>query len=120
MLISYLLEPFYSFPLQRLLNRDMTHRVRWHRAVPMFFVRRKPDHVARPDFLDRSAFALRPAQTGRDDQRLTEWMGMPCRAGAGLEGDAGAPSTCRVGRLEQRVDADGAGEIVRRALTRRL
>jgi hypothetical protein len=66
----------------------------------MFFVRWKPDHVARPDFLDRTAFALSPSQTGGDDQRLTEWMCMPGGAGAWLERDGRATNARWVRRLE--------------------
>jgi len=55
----------------------MSHCGRRRGAVPMLLVRRKPDYIARPDFLDRSALALRPPNARRDDQRLTEWMRMP-------------------------------------------
>ena len=37
---------------------------------------------------------------------------MPCGTGARLESDAGAKNACRICRLEQRIDADGAGEIL--------
>jgi len=98
--LTHLLHPVDDLAVERFLNGDVRHRARWHCAVPMFFVRRKPDHVARPDFLDRSAFALRPSQTGCDDQGLTEWMRMPGSARTRLERDAGATNACRVGRLE--------------------
>jgi hypothetical protein len=61
--------------------------------VPMLLAGRNPDHVARPDFLDRPAPALHPAAAGRHDQGLAERMRVPCRARAGLEGDAGAERT---------------------------
>src|SRR5579859_415567 len=98
----------------------MGHSGCWRGAVPVLLARREPDHVTRPDFLHRSALALDPAATGRDDQRLTQWMRMPGRPGAGLERDAGATSTCGIGRLEQGIDTDRAGEIVRRSLAGRL
>ena len=44
--------------------------------MPMLHARRKPDHIAWPH-LDRSTFALDPAEAGRDDQRLTERVGVP-------------------------------------------
>src|SRR5918995_5891473 len=81
--------------------------------MPMLLTRRKPDHITWLDFLDRAAPSLHPPAAGRDDQRLTEWMGVPCRARARLECDTGATSTCRIGCLEQRVNANGAGEVVR-------
>ena len=62
------------------------------------------------------ALALDPAAAGGDDQGLAERVGVPGRAGAGLEGDAGAGHPGGIGRLEEAVDPDGAGEPVRLAL----
>ena len=73
------------------------------------------DDVAGPDFLDRAALALRRAAAGGDDQRLPQRMGVPGGARAGLEGDA-APRPAPDRGPEQRVDADRAGEPVRRPL----
>jgi hypothetical protein len=84
--------------------------------MPVLFAGGKPDDVARPDFLDRTALALRPAAAERDDEGLAERMGMPGRACARLERDGGASDTRRRTTLEGRVDADGAREIIRRAL----
>jgi len=98
--LTHLLHPVDDLAVERFLNGDVRHRARWHCAVPMFFVSREPDHVARPDFLNRSTFALRPSQTGRDDQGLTEWMRMPRSARTRLERDVGATNACRVRRLE--------------------
>ena len=48
--------------------------------MPMLHARRKPDHIAWPH-LDRSTFALDPAEARRDDQRLTErWVCQAVRA----------------------------------------
>ena len=58
------------------------------------------------------------AAAGGDDQRLAERMGMPGGAGTGLEGDRVAGGAGRLRTGEQRVDADGAGEPVGRALSR--
>src|SRR5439155_2366099 len=74
---SNVLHPIDDFPVQRFLNGNVSHRSRQCRPVPMLFVRRKPDDIARPDFLDRPAPTLRPSKARRDDQRLTEWMCMP-------------------------------------------
>ena len=59
-------------------------------------------------------------QPGGDDQRLPERVRVPRRARARLERDARARHARRVWRLEQRVDADRAGEPVRRSFARRL
>ena len=82
----------------------------------MLLARRKPDHIARPDFFDRAAPTLSQPEAGRDDQRLTEWMCMPGGAGTRLERDACATNTCRFGCLEQRINANCAGKIFGRSL----
>src|SRR5215472_5797117 len=89
-------------------------------AVPMLPPPRKPDHVGGVDFLNQATPDLGPPAARRDDQGLTERMGVPCGARTGFERDAGAATTCRIERLEQRVNADRAGEIVRRPFTGRL
>jgi hypothetical protein len=83
--LADLFHPFDRLAVQRLPNGDVRHRDRRRCAVLMLLVRRKPDHVARPDFLDRSALALRPPKARRDDQRLTERMSMPGGASTRLE-----------------------------------
>src|SRR6476659_7682389 len=87
--------PVHRLAVQRFLNGDMRHRGRRGRAMPMLLTGRKPDHIARANFLDRSAPTLRPPKTGRDDQRLTEWMRMPGSARTGLERDTCATNTRR-------------------------
>jgi hypothetical protein len=69
---------------------DVSHGCCWRGAVPMLLTLLEPDHVTRPDFLDRSAPALHSAAAGRDNQSLTEGMGVPCRPGTGFERDAGS------------------------------
>ncbi len=71
----------------------------------MLLAKRKPDHIAWPDFLDWAAPTLRPSKAGRDDQRLTEWMCMLGGASAWLERDAGAKRACWIFCFEQRVNA---------------
>ena len=51
----------------------------------MFLARREHHDVARTNFLDRAALALRPAAAQRDDEDLAERMRMPGGARAGLE-----------------------------------
>ncbi|EPE97987.1 hypothetical protein RGCCGE502_13954 [Rhizobium grahamii CCGE 502] len=82
----------------------------------MFLTRFEPDDVAGADVFDRSAFALRATAAGEDDQRLTERMGMPCGASAGLEGYRCTADTRRCRPVERRIDADRSGEIIRRSL----
>jgi hypothetical protein len=81
---------------------------------PVLLAPGKPDDVGGVDSLDRATPDLRPPPAGCDDQSLTEGMGMPCRARTGCERDAGAANTRPIGRLEQRVNADRASEIVGR------
>ena len=53
--------------------------------MPMFLTRRDPDHVTRPNFLDRAAPALYQAAASRHDQSLAQRVGVPRRPGAGLK-----------------------------------
>src|SRR2546428_9072596 len=78
----------------------------------MFLARRAPDHVAGADFFDRGSPALNQAAASRDDEGLPQRVRVPRRPGAGLEGDTDAERPRRVGCLEQRVDADRAGEVL--------
>lgn len=64
----------------------MSHRNGWGGAVPVFLVGREPDDVAGPDLLDRAAFALRAAEAGGHNQRLSKRVGVPGRSRAWLEG----------------------------------
>ena len=97
----------------------MRHGGRRCRAMPMLLAGRKPDDVAGTDFFDWPTFGLRPAKPGRDDEGLTERMGVPRGAGAGLEGDVATADACRVAHLKHRVHADRAGEVGLGAFARR-
>src|SRR5207237_4656948 len=114
LLITDVFHPIDDFAVERFLNGNVRHRRRRRRTVLMFFFRLKPDHIAWPDFLYRAAPALNPPKAGHDDQRLTKWMCMPGGAGTRLERDARATNTCRFGGLEQRVNTNCAGKILRR------
>jgi hypothetical protein len=85
-------------------------------AVPVLFTRREPDYVTWPDLLDRPTVALCPAAARRDDERLTEWVRMPCRPRTRLKCDAGSRNERRVRRLEQRIDSYCTREPLRRPL----
>src|ERR1700757_633460 len=52
LLVTDFLHPLDGFAVERFLNSDMRHRSRRRGPVPMLLVRRKPDDIARPDFLD--------------------------------------------------------------------
>src|SRR5580704_16222883 len=118
--VADLFHPVDDFAFERFLNRDVRHRRRRRGTVPMLLARREPDDVTRPDFLDRAALPLHPADAGGHDQRLAERMAVPGGTRAGLESDAGASTAGRIGCLEQRVDADRAAEPVRWPLGGRL
>src|SRR5207253_8427711 len=81
---------------------------------------REPDHIPGPNLLDRSAFTLSPAASSRDNEGLTEGMGMPCSPRTWLEGDAGALNQRGIGCLEKRIDPNGSGEPICRPLSGRL
>src|SRR3979411_2423523 len=90
----------------------MGHARRSRCAVPMFFVRREPDDVARPDCLDRSALTLNPSAAGGDDKRLTQGMRVPRGSGTRLKCDAGAGDAGGLWRREQPINPDPAGKII--------
>src|SRR6266704_3185698 len=110
LLVADLFLPVDVVAVERFRNGDMRHRGRRCGAVPVLLAGWKPDDIAGTDFFDRSALALRPAKAGRDDEGLTERMGVPRGAGAGLEGDVTTADACRLAHLKHRVDADRAGE----------
>ena len=82
--------------------------------MPVLLAGREPDHIAGPDFLNRTSPALCPAATGGDDQGLAERMRVPCSPCTWLKCDAGALNQCRIGCLEKWIDADRAREPILR------
>ena len=85
--------------------------------MPVLFTRCEPHDVAGSNFFNRAAVALHPAKPADNDQRLPQRMGMPGRACARFEGDIGPRYPRRVGTVEQRVDANDAGEPIAGPLT---
>src|SRR5205814_1977961 len=85
--VSDVLHPLDHLAVELLLDCDVGHGRGRRGTVPVLFARRKPDHVPRPDFLDRAAPPLCAAAAGRHDQRLAQRVGVPRRPGAGLERD---------------------------------
>jgi len=112
LVIGDFFHPINGFALESFLNGEMGHGGCWGRTMPVFFARSKPNDIAGPDFFNGSAFALRPAATGGDYKRLAERMGVPGRASAGLEGDAGSNRTGGSWRLKQGIDTDRAGKPI--------
>ena len=60
LLIAHVFHPLDHFAVEVFLNGDMSHCGRRRSAVPMLLVRRKPNHITGPNFLDWSALALSP------------------------------------------------------------
>src|SRR6202011_1049481 len=85
-------------------------------AMPMLFVRRNPDDIARPDLAHRPALGLNPADARDDVQRLAQGVRMPIGPCARLEGDAGRDDPRRGCGRDDRVLPDRAGEILLRRL----
>src|SRR4051812_22046189 len=120
LLVRHLLKPLDHPAVEPLLNRDVRHRRRLRRAMPVLLARRKPDDVAGTDLFDRASPSLREAAAGGDDERLPERMRVPRRPRAGLERHVGARDARGIRRSKQRIDAHGAGEPVRRSCARGL
>ena len=90
----------HHFSVLFLLYRNVGHRRRRPRTVPVFFSRRKPHHITGANLLNGPTFALRPPATRRDDQRLPERMRVPRRARTGFKCDACALHKRRIWRLK--------------------
>jgi len=111
LLVGDRLQPVHGLAVELFLNGDVRHRRGRRGTVPVLLAGRYPDYVAWTDFLNWSALALNASAAGGDDKRLAQRMGVPGRARTRLEGDVRADDARRIGRVEQRVDADSAGEI---------
>jgi hypothetical protein len=94
--VADLFHPVDDLAVELFLGGDMRHGGGRRGAMPVLLARRKPDHVAGPDFLDRAALALRPAATGGDNQGLAQRMRVPRGARARFKrdrGGGGAPAS---------------------------
>jgi hypothetical protein len=120
LLVSNFLQPVDVLAIQRFLDRDVRHRRRRCRTMPMLVARGASDYIACADLDDRLAFALRPAAARGDDQSLSKWMGVPGRACTRLESHAGARYTRRRGWSVQWVDPDDTGKVFGGAFLRWL
>src|SRR6266480_2638911 len=112
--------PVDDFTVERFLNGDVCHGCGGRGAMPMLLVRRKPNNITWPDFLDRTSCTLCASAPGCDDQRLTERMGVPRSASTRFEGDTCATNTCRFWCLEQRINANYAGKPISWPFARRV
>lgn len=79
----------------------------------------EPDHIAWSNGLNRAALPRHEARARRDDEGLPERVGVPRRAGAGLERDRVAGVARRGGRAEEGADPDGPGKLHGWALAER-
>src|SRR3954454_1667646 len=120
LLVTDLFHPVDGLAVERFGDRDVCHRRGGSGPVPVLLARLEPDHVARPDHLDRTTLTLHPAAAEGDDQRLPERVRVPRGARAGLEGDDRAADTGRLASLKWRVDAYRTGKIFGGTLGRRL
>src|SRR5437773_8747848 len=118
--IVHLFHPLHGFAVKLFGNRDVHHGRGWRGAVPMFLTRRAPYNVPWPNLLDRTSPALYETTTSCDDENLTARMRMPCCPSARFESHTRSESPCGIGRLEQRVNAYRACEILRRSFRRTL
>jgi hypothetical protein len=76
----------------------------------VLFSGREPDNITGPNFFDRTAFPLNPAEAGCHDQGLPKRMSVPRRTRTGLACDMGSVHERRIGRAEQQINADRAGK----------
>src|SRR6266446_5610297 len=110
--VADLFHPVDGLSVELLLNGDVGHGRDCRGAVPMLLTRREPDHITRPNFLDRASPALYPAAAGCHDQGLAQRVGVPCCPGARLKRDTSAECACRGVCLEQGINAHRAGKIL--------
>src|ERR1039457_4490125 len=94
--VADLFQPVHGFAVELFLNGDVRQGRGGRGTVPMFLARREPDDVARPDFFNRAAPALRASATGGDDERLSQRMRVPGGASAGFKGDDGTGNPRRI------------------------
>src|SRR5471030_1021400 len=88
--------------------------------MPVFNPFRDPDNIALIHLFNRATLFLDPPTTLRNDQRLTQRMGMPRRAGTWLKRHNRAADTSRFSAAEGSINAHRTGKIVSRADLGRL
>src|ERR1700688_1745828 len=88
--VANLFHPVDGLTVELFLNGDVRHGRGRRSAMPMLLARREPDHVTRPDLIDRASPALREAVASRHDQGLAQRVGVPGCPSGWLERDTGA------------------------------
>src|SRR5579875_2544023 len=110
LLVGDLLHPVNHLAILLFLNSNVRHGRGRRGAVPVLLAGLEPDHITRPNFLNRASPALSPAAACHNNQSLSERMHVPRGSRARFESDAGALNECRIGGLEKRIDPYRAGE----------
>jgi len=115
-----LFHPVNDLAVELFLYGDVRHGRGWRSAVPVLLAGREPDNITMPDLLDRTAFALSPAEARGHDERLPKRMRMPCISCTGFEGHNSALNKRRIRRLEKQMDTHPPSEPLRRSCRGRL
>src|SRR5947208_9810175 len=92
--VADFLHPVDGLAVEPFLNGDVRHGGRRRGAVPVLLTRRKPDHVIRPNFLDRTVPALGTAIARHHNEGLAQRVGVPWGASGWLERDTRAHDPC--------------------------
>src|SRR5579863_1404403 len=119
-LVANFFHPIDSLSIERLGDGDVRHCRSGCCAMPMLLTGFEPSHVTWTNLLNWSALSLHPSASIGDDQRLTEWMSMPCGTSTGLERHNPASDPRRCISLEHRIDSHCSGKPIRGSLCRRL
>ena len=110
LLIADLFQPVDYLAVLLFLNGDVRHARGRRGSMPVFLAGREPDHITRPNFLDRAAPALCQTAASGDDKSLAERVRVPCRSRARLERYAGALNKCRIRRLKKWINPNRSCE----------
>jgi hypothetical protein len=114
LLVGDVLHPLNGLAGQRFLDRDVSHRSRRRRPMPMLLTWREPDNVPRTNLFNRTTPALRQPEPSRDNQSLAKRMRMPRRSSSRFERNARADSARRLRCLKQGIDPNSSSEPIRR------
>jgi len=120
LLIVDVVHPLHSLAVQSFLNRNMRQSRSRRSSVPMLLSRRKPNHIARVNLLNRTALPLNPATARSHNQSLPQRMRMPRSTRSRFERNAGSTNERRIRRLKERVNPNCSGKPLCRTFARRL
>src|SRR5204863_7203533 len=102
LLVANLFHPVHDFAVECFLNRDVCHGRCRRSTMPMLQSGRKPDDIAGTNLFDWTVLALRPTNTGGDNECLTKRVRVPRSASTRLERDTRAGGACWSVCLKQR------------------